>query len=125
MPDRRIARIDAAEASLFPIQYQRCRTSGTHMKADEARTRMPPTVLSEVEGLGERSAAKPPPPPNAAGLLVSLPVLLLFLFAAARAAAAAPESTTTTWRGRKALGQTGERSHIVIGSPRGSAEWGS
>jgi len=114
-PDRRIARIDAADASLFPIQYQRCLTMGTHMNADEASTRMPPTVFSEVDGRGERSAAKP-----SAGFVAPL-----FLFAAARAAAAAPESTTTTRRGRKAPGQTGERSHIEIGRPSGSAECGS
>ena len=93
------------------------------MNAEEASTRMPPTVLSEVDGRGDRSAAKPPPKAGCCCFASLLP--LLFLFAAARAAAAAPESTTTTWRGKKALGQTGERSHIVIGRPKGRAECGS
>ena len=97
---------------------------GTHMNAEDASTRMPPTVFKEVDGLGERSAAKPI---KRACFESGSPLLLLLLFllAAARAAAAAPESTTTTCLGRKALGQTGDKSHIEIGSPRGRAEWGS
>mgnify|MGYP006950314597 CR=1 FL=1 len=117
MPLLRIARIDAALASLFPIQNQRCLTKGTHMKADDARTRMPPTVLSDVEGRGERSGALNPPKPE--------PDANDFELAAALAAAAAPESTTTTCRGKKALGHTGERSHIEMGRPKGKAECGS
>ena len=92
------------------------------MKADEASTRIPPTVFNDVEGRGERRAAKPT---RREEEVFAPPLPPLFLFAAALAAAAAPESTTTTCLGRNAFGQTGERSHIEIGKPKGRAECGS